>query len=1443
MNTVNRLSIIAAIFCLAIILLASNANFLFNITNAEYTTYPLTVGMSGSTTPGSTISGKNTFYATVSSSVYINDVKIVFKGVYPNTAGEKKFSASLVDMQNWHATVDTALIADGSYTITAIGSTDFGTTYSYTSTNSFNINVLNGTVSSPSPTPTPIYTHTPLPTPTPTPVLIIDSYPTITSGMEGLSSPTETSNTITGIKYVWANSNLPLTSLKFYLKNTSTYTYASYSPAGTTTDYKTWSTNLDTTKVDNGGYTLMAKGYYNDILYVTTTPVDIYINNGMYTIATMPNITVGIEGITSGTTISGMKKVWASSDSSLNTLTFKLYNTSTGAFIDPDFSVTSSDSKYWFAYFDTTKVQDGSYNISAKGYYGTSGDTSSSLNNVYFNIDNITEMSSFAPSPTLMPTPSPTPVIINNISTPTPTPTPISTPTPTIIATPTPSPSPWPTSTPGVTPSVTVSISDGVVTNINGIKKFLAVSTVSLNKLSFYFDDPYTLTTPDYQYDGYSQDKMHWSIELDTGKLKNVNYYFYAKGFPGDINGNSYYSMNTMYVSVLNGVATPLPSILPYPSPQPSSSTTPYPSFSAAPFSVRFNEIPDYVVNTDRTIYAETSTLVDYVKFSITGPKYTDYAGVKESDLRYKFTWYIGDFPAGVYTLKVTAVKGYDSATNQMIIKIDRPVIVTSDNTENISNASSVVSVTPVPTANVLSAECKAMNFLNYDDCQAYMSAPEDCRVKGLYGDACGNYMATPWECRQQNITDKNQCQDYMFKNSLPTQCRDAKIYSPEECSKKIFSDSLPTLCKDKNIISQEECNNLLATELQLTSECRSANIVTYQECDIYMVANFMPKDCKEKGITTMTDCDYLLRNRYGNFADYIDKEISIAVKDNEYFGKSTEIPLECKALGITDSEKCYETMFAKNVPEECKKANIDNAGDCEKHLQQLTMPNECREQKIVNIDDCKKLIFKKNAPKECIDAEIFESKKCEDHMFVKYAPSECKDRGIKNAEACKKYMFDKFGDIKNISKDKIPVECQKAETKTSEECAKIIKKAYLPQECQDQGVANIEQCNVYFQQKYMPKDCRDKGASSMKDCDRVMFEKYGPEECIKAGVKSGEDCKNFLFNKYIPKVQCQGVDNWQCKNAVKEDHLGGIVGKQALYETLKEKAALLVGKSVKAGDLTKQIPEAADIIPVQDKSAALKVVSMEDKVVFNDNNEIVQTPPIAIMLDIDGDGLPDDVERRLGTDQNKTDTDADGYSDSEEIKNGYDPLGSGKLNKEIAPIEQAITQNMLIGQPKSDGQLSDDLKVNTVVNMGNNDDGTVKGYVLAGKAEPNSVVTLYVYSDMPLLITAKTDEYGNWKYELSKSLNDGEHEAYVVVNDNTGKVVTKSSPLSFFVKEAKAVSAKDFTSSLTEESPTGDESSSMGNFFIITALLIIVGLTLFILFIKHRAKQVGLNG
>ena len=68
-----------------------------------------------------------------------------------------------------------------------------------------------------------------------------------------------------------------------------------------------------------------------------------------------------------------------------------------------------------------------------------------------------------------------------------------------------------------------------------------------------------------------------------------------------------------------------------------------------------------------------------------------------------------------------------------------------------------------------------------------------------------------------------------------------------------------------------------------------------------------------------------------------------------------------------------------------------------------------------------------------------------------------------------------------------------------------------------------------------------------------------------------------------------------------------------------------------------------------------------DDVAVLEDKKEV----EIDRKLDTDQDGLPDYMEKILGTDVNNSDTDGDSYSDFDEIKNGYNPLNDEKYTEE----------------------------------------------------------------------------------------------------------------------------------------------------------------------------------
>lgn len=65
--------------------------------------------------------------------------------------------------------------------------------------------------------------------------------------------------------------------------------------------------------------------------------------------------------------------------------------------------------------------------------------------------------------------------------------------------------------------------------------------------------------------------------------------------------------------------------------------------------------------------------------------------------------------------------------------------------------------------------------------------------------------------------------------------------------------------------------------------------------------------------------------------------------------------------------------------------------------------------------------------------------------------------------------------------------------------------------------------------------------------------------------------------------------------------------------------------------------------------------------------NQDLKKIPIGLLdnstaMDTDGDGLSEDLEKAIGTDFNKPDTNGNGYNDKTEIENGYDPTQNKKM-------------------------------------------------------------------------------------------------------------------------------------------------------------------------------------
>jgi hypothetical protein len=267
-----------------------------------------------------------------------------------------------------------------------------------------------------------------------------------------------------------------------------------------------------------------------------------------------------------------------------------------------------------------------------------------------------------------------------------------------------------------------------------------------------------------------------------------------------------------------------------------------------------------------------------------------------------------------------------------------------------------------------------------------------------------------------------------------------------------------------------------------------------------------------------------------------------------------------------------------------------------------------------------------------------------------------------------------------------------------------------------------------------------------------------------------------------------------------------------------------------------------SEYLPVKSQKEVGLMVHASPAFVTNKDGQVQKQMPALVMIDDDQDGLPNDTEKRLGTDPKNPDTDGDGFNDKTELENGYDPLRVGKRLGEsdvkIAPVDAAIITGSPMEQPKAAGTESEDLQVEAAETVSDQAgaDATAPILRLRGKAKPNQTITIYVYSYLPLVLTTTANDDGTWSYDLSDGVVDGEHEAYVAVNDDTGKIKEKSAPLAFLVAEAQAATEDQYFSPtvLAAEAPA----KRLMSWYLIGAGLLILGAVIIGVMIFSRATK-----
>jgi len=203
---------------------------------------------------------------------------------------------------------------------------------------------------------------------------------------------------------------------------------------------------------------------------------------------------------------------------------------------------------------------------------------------------------------------------------------------------------------------------------------------------------------------------------------------------------------------------------------------------------------------------------------------------------------------------------------------------------------------------------------------------------------------------------------------------------------------------------------------------------------------------------------------------------------------------------------------------------------------------------------------------------------------------------------------------------------------------------------------------------------CRDANIPREK-CEVWIQAKYADKACAAAGITTKESCIEFLSKKNSGTFPgCEGLSVTQCDELKSRSTAG------YLPSETREKVDEVIAKAAEE-NVVPNLPGVIGITADTAKGAEWRSSAP---------SEGAETSASLIVIDTDKDGLPDDLEKILGTDPNNPDTDGDGVSDGDEVRKGTDPKSAGKkMLEKLDDTARALATNQPLQQPRGAGQFN----------------------------------------------------------------------------------------------------------------------------------------------------------